>query len=183
MEQSITGLDTFNKHALLLTCTPSKHGQVTAQACFDPQVISVPFMNRVLSLFGDILQLLDQQLTLPLRDVPTLSQEDRSQIFSWNSHMLSPTIHYYVHDLILEHCARAPEAPAVCAWDGGFTYGELDRLSSNLAAHLAWHGVCPDSLVPLYFEKSRWTTVAILAVLKAGGAFILLDLNHLMACL
>ncbi|KAJ5642798.1 hypothetical protein N7490_006798 [Penicillium lividum] len=71
-----------------------------------------------------------------------------------------------------------PDAPAVCAWDGDLTYGELDALSSVLAAHLAERGVGPEIFVPLCFEKSRWTTVAMLGVMKAGGAFVLLDLSH-----
>jgi amino acid adenylation domain-containing protein len=54
----------------------------------------------------------------------------------------------------------------------------LDRLSSALAAHLAGLGVRPEVFVPLLFEKSRWTTVAMLGVMKAGGAFVLLDPSH-----
>lgn len=60
------------------------------------------------------------------------------------------------------------------------TYGRLDELSSKLAGHLVNRvGIAEvETLVPLYFEKSIWTIVAMLAVLKAGGAFVLLDPNH-----
>ena len=83
-----------------------------------------------------------------------------------------------MHALVEERCRAQPDAPAVCAWDGDFTYGELDALSSALAAHLAERGVGPEVFVPLCFEKSRWTTVALLGVMKAGGAFVLLDPSH-----
>ncbi|KAF3389866.1 hypothetical protein EIK77_000193 [Talaromyces pinophilus] len=55
------------------------------------------------------------------------------------------------------------------------TYEDLDYQSSVLAGHLASHGVGPEVLVPLGFEKSKWMTVSILAVLKAGGAWVALD--------
>ncbi|KAJ2979685.1 hypothetical protein NQ176_g3099 [Zarea fungicola] len=64
---------------------------------------------------------------------------------------------------------------AVCAWDGDLTYDMVHRLSTKLAAQLVRHGVNSDIPVPLCFHKSKWTPVAILAVLKAGGAFVLLD--------
>lgn len=56
-------------------------------------------------------------------------------------------------------------------------YGELDALSSRLAAHLAGLGLGLGSVdvVPLCFEKSMWTAVAVLGVVKTGAAFVLLD--------
>ncbi|KAF7597027.1 hypothetical protein BBP40_011393 [Aspergillus hancockii] len=80
-----------------------------------------------------------------------------------------------VHDIILQQCKARGLETAVYAWDGQFSYNELDRLSSNLAQHLWCHGVGPETFVALYFDKSKWTAVAILAVMRAGGAFILLD--------
>ncbi|KAK1913072.1 hypothetical protein P3342_005008 [Pyrenophora teres f. teres] len=53
-----------------------------------------------------------------------------------------------------------PNAPAIFAWDGELTYGELDALSTKLAGHLTQLGVKPEDVVPLCFEKSMWTLVA-----------------------
>ena len=71
-------------------------------------------------------------------------------------------------------CAQ-PDAPAVCAWDGCLTYDEIWTLSSRLAHHLVGLGIRADVVVPLLFEKSMWTPVAMVGVLRAGGAFLLLD--------
>lgn len=71
-----------------------------------------------------------------------------------------------------------PEAEAVRAWDATFTYRELDLHSTRLAYHLAQLGVKEEVIVPLCFEKSAWVVVAMLAVLKAGGAFVPLDPAH-----
>ncbi|KAK4182166.1 Nonribosomal peptide synthetase 3, partial [Podospora australis] len=76
-----------------------------------------------------------------------------------------------VHHLIKAIAGRNPLSPAICAWDGQMSYGELDELSTRLAGYLIGLGVKPEEIVPLCFEKSKWTIVAMLAVLKAGGAF------------
>jgi amino acid adenylation domain-containing protein len=55
------------------------------------------------------------------------------------------------------------------------TYAELDRSTTFLAAHLQSHGVGPDSLVCLCFDRSLDMVVGLLGVLKAGGAYVPLD--------
>jgi amino acid adenylation domain-containing protein len=83
-----------------------------------------------------------------------------------------------VHDLIEAHMVRESSAPSVCSWDGGWTYEELDRLSSALASQLVACGVECEDFVPLLVPKSKWTAVAVLAVIRSGAAFVLLDEAH-----
>ncbi|KAI1078912.1 hypothetical protein F5B20DRAFT_197822 [Whalleya microplaca] len=77
--------------------------------------------------------------------------------------------------MIQKHRDQRPASQALCSWDGDFTYSELDDYSSLLASHLVKQGVSAEVIVPVCFEKSRWTVIAVLAVLKAGAAFVLLD--------
>jgi non-ribosomal peptide synthetase component F len=80
-----------------------------------------------------------------------------------------------VHTVIESQEAKTPYAPAISAWDGTKNYAELDSYASILAADLVRRGVGPGMFVPLCLSKSQWVPVAVLAVLKAGGAFLLLD--------
>lgn len=80
-----------------------------------------------------------------------------------------------MHDIILEKMVEDPDRPAVISWDGEMTYGELDRLSRGLAIKLRELGVGVGTTVPLCFEKSMWTVVGVLAVMRAGAAFSLTD--------
>ena len=100
--------------------------------------------------------------------------EEQQQIWEWNR-TLPEAVTTCTHHLIEARAISQLESPAVCSWDGNLTYGELEDLSTRLAGYLAGQGVGPEVLVPLYFEKSMWTIVAMLAVLKAGGAFVPLD--------
>ncbi|KAF4156800.1 hypothetical protein CNMCM6069_006322 [Aspergillus lentulus] len=80
-----------------------------------------------------------------------------------------------VNELICHECVEHPSRLAVDAWDIQFTYQELDELSTNLAQHLVAIGVRTGEFVPICLEKSGWTPIAMLAVIKSGAAFILLD--------
>jgi amino acid adenylation domain-containing protein len=96
----------------------------------------------------------------------------------WNQ-KVPPAAGTHVHCLIKAQATQHPELQAVCSWDGSLAYDELDKYSSQLASHLSVsHGVGPEVIVPLCFEKSVWTIVGLLAVLKAGGAFLLLDVSQ-----
>ncbi|KAI9933996.1 hypothetical protein MW887_005068, partial [Aspergillus wentii] len=112
-----------------------------------------------------------------LREVDLCSPYDMAQLKEWNK--WSPMEHdSCVHDVIYEQCIKQPEALAVSSWDGDLTYQELDRLSSRLAVHLNTLGVGPERFVPLCFEKSKWAIVAMLGVIRAGGAYVFLDPSY-----
>ncbi|CAG8904531.1 unnamed protein product [Penicillium egyptiacum] len=102
------------------------------------------------------------------------SERNYSQVQKLNANA-PQRVEQCAHHLVDQQTKVQPLAPAVCAWDGDFTYGELDHLASQWAAHLAQYGAGPEKLIPVHFEKSKWAVVAILAVVKAGAAFVLLD--------
>jgi fusarinine C synthase len=111
---------------------------------------------------------------------PTELEEDSvtsrtlEQIWRWNS-PLPPTLATCMHDLIAQQAQQSPSRAAVNSWDGDLTYGEVDEFSTRLAHRLLSIGVGLGTNVPVLFEKSRWTVVAVLAVMKAGGTFALMD--------
>ena len=81
-----------------------------------------------------------------------------------------------MHHLVNARAREIPAAEAVCAWDGRLTYRQLDLLSETVAQRLVRLGVGPGVYVPFAYEKSMWTVVATLGILKAGGAFVPLNL-------
>ena len=83
-----------------------------------------------------------------------------------------------LHRLFEEQVRRSPNAPAVVDTQGVLTYEELDRRAELLASHLRSLGVGPDELVGVYMERCVEYVVACLAALKAGGAFLTLELAY-----
>jgi amino acid adenylation domain-containing protein len=80
-----------------------------------------------------------------------------------------------VPGLFAEQVARNPGAPAVESADGSWSYAELDRYSSTLAAGLRRLGVRTGAPVAVVLPRSAAQIGVLLAVLKAGGAYLAID--------
>ncbi|KAJ3954596.1 hypothetical protein N0V92_008896 [Colletotrichum tropicale] len=114
---------------------------------------------------------LDQHSSLPAGSLDLLKQ--------WN--MEPPVTAAYSNSVSAFRAMTRSQgsAPAVCSWDGDLTYNELDRLSDRLAYKLrVEHGVRRQSVVAFSCIKATSAVIIMLAVWKAGGAFLALDINH-----
>ena len=113
----------------------------------------------------------------PVSCVGLVTARDWEQILRWNA-TLPTKVDSCVHDLILEHANASPESPAICSWDGNLTYAELDRMTCLLAHRFAAAGIGAEVLVPICFRKSMYAIISMVAIHRAGGAFIPLDPSH-----
>ncbi|MEH0971263.1 amino acid adenylation domain-containing protein [Micromonospora sp. CPCC 205546] len=77
--------------------------------------------------------------------------------------------------LFAEQVAARPDAPAVQDDQGVLSYGELDARAERLARALVARNVRPDDLVAIVLPRDRTMVIALLAVAKAGAAFLCLD--------
>ena len=82
------------------------------------------------------------------------------------------------HHLFETWVARQPDADAVVFDGHAMTYAEVNAEANRLARHLRELGVVPDVIVGVCLERSSSLIVAVLAVLKAGGAFLPLDPDY-----
>ncbi|MTH94501.1 AMP-binding protein, partial [Roseibium sp. RKSG952] len=71
-----------------------------------------------------------------------------------------------------------PEAPAVIDGPREFSYGDLDAASSRLAQYLVARGAGPECVVGVCVERSAELIVSLLAIWKAGGAYLPLDPDY-----
>ncbi|KAJ5151019.1 uncharacterized protein N7482_010271 [Penicillium canariense] len=122
----------------------------------------------------EILNTVMSDMSNTISTVLKLGELDRSEIWRWNK-ALPPAADTGIQDLISEQVQKQPTAQAICSWDGNLTYEEVGRYSTDLARHLVGLGLQVGQIVPICFEKSRWTIVAVMGVIKAGGAFVLMD--------
>ncbi|KAM0304292.1 hypothetical protein ACHAPM_002372 [Fusarium culmorum] len=130
--------------------------------------------NHLAQAFVEVLNTTLTDPDTTLSSVLPLGKLDKSVIWNWNKD-LPPPVPECIHTLISEQVRLRPDAQAICSWDGDLTYAEMDDLSTLLAQHLIDLGVKNGDIVPLCFEKSRWTTVGVMGVIKAGAAFVLMD--------
>ncbi|KAK0510133.1 hypothetical protein JMJ35_007527 [Cladonia borealis] len=116
----------------------------------------------------------DQNATDRREDLDSLGQHDRNRLRDLNQEML-PLVNALIHSQIETRAERHPLNEAVCAWNGTLTCEELNQRANTLASSLIAAGVQVGDYVPLLFEKSKWYIVSILAVHKAGAAFVPLE--------
>ena len=84
---------------------------------------------------------------------------------------------YLLHQLLTESAARGPGAEAVRLLDQALTYGELERLSNQVAHALIANGVMPRDRVGIYLHKSPSAIAGIFGIMKAGACYVPVDAN------
>ena len=107
--------------------------------------------------------------------LPLLTEEERRQQAAWNQTEVVYDAPACLHEMVAATVARTPHAVAVTCDDRELTYAELDRRANGLAHRLRQLGVGPEIVVPVLLDRSEDLVVAVLGVLKAGGAFMPLD--------
>ncbi|KAK1759075.1 non-ribosomal peptide synthetase [Echria macrotheca] len=144
---------------------------------FWTDALSVTQAQHIAAFFTHALFNLTEKPTVPISDLDHVPNSTKEVIWSWNANT-PPTTSDCMHRMVEQQVNIRPDEQAVCGWDAKFSYKEMDCLADRLSHHLTALGVGPEILVPVCFDKSAWTVIAMLAVLKAGGAVVPLDANH-----
>ncbi len=115
----------------------------------------------------------------PVSALEMMSVEERTQLaFTWNDTQSDYPQDMLVHELFELQVERRPEAIAVVCEGEEITYSELNRRANEMARRLQTLGVGPETLVGVALERSIELVVALLGILKAGGAFVSFDFTY-----
>ncbi len=152
--------------------------RVTAE--FRTDLFDDETIDRMLRHFG---VLLEAAVTMPdtrIGDLPIMDDDERQRVlYEWNDTEAGYPDHATIHGLIEEQVRRRPSDVAVECTENGerttLTYAELDRRANRLASTLHALGVRADERVAICLDRGVSTAVAILGVLKAGGAYLPID--------
>ena len=130
-------------------------------------------------MLGHFLTLLSGAAAAPETSVwhlPLLAPAERRQVIeTWNETDQAFPRDLLLHQLFEAQAARTPEAEALVVGELRLTYGELNRRANRLAHRLRAAGVRPEDRVGICLRRSERMLVSLLAVLKAGGAYLPLD--------
>ncbi|KAJ4491140.1 hypothetical protein C8J55DRAFT_556731 [Lentinula edodes] len=141
----------------------------------------------ILPRFHSLLSLLHDATPLEtvLYELTSVTEHEEKLLLQWgvatpeqqsSEHEYSAVIHHYIEKVARE----TPEAVALQFENHTFVrYGELDQQADNLARYLVHElGVHPGDLVLEFFDRSVEMIIAQLAILKAGAAYVPLDIVH-----
>jgi amino acid adenylation domain-containing protein len=119
---------------------------------------------------------LDASLQSEASVSPMFSAMERERIpHEWNDTTLAYRRDRCIHELFEEQVGKTPDSAALVCGEESLSYRELNRRANQLAHYLRSLGVIPDAPVGICSERGPQMIVALLAVLKAGGAYHPLD--------
>lgn len=135
----------------------------------------LPFtLTRYINTLVDTINICIFEPTKQVQDCIVPTTHDLNEIWGWN-HELPSSYNFCMQELISARARATPEKTAIDSWDGTLTYNQVDRYSTSFANLLKSKGVKLNEFLPLCFEKSRWTIVAVLAAMKIGATFVMMD--------
>lgn len=136
-------------------------------------------MHRLAGYFVKMAQEVIKDPEQPLKHISFMDHTElETLIYQWNQTRADYPKERTVAQLFEEQVKRQPEKVAVEYEDRKLTYAELNNQANYLAQELRAKGVQPDTLVGILIERSIEAVVGILAVLKAGGAYLPIDPDY-----
>jgi natural product biosynthesis luciferase-like monooxygenase protein len=146
--------------------------------CYREDVLDARTLSR---MEGQFIAFLDDLLRggKRLRELTILSSEERELLFwEWNRTDVRWERDRCVHHLFEAQVRRTPNATGLVFCNEEISYAELNARANQVAHHLIGQGVRPGALVGVLMNRSADLIVGMLAILKAGAAYVPLDPDY-----
>ena len=149
--------------------------EMTCTIVFDAHLFQRETISRFADHFCNLISDATRNGPCPISSLAILSEEERTRILmDWNQ-TDGPYPNVCVHELFEQQVARTPESVAVEYRETSWTFRELNVRADRLSRTLRSYGVNAETLVGLSLHRSAEMVVAMLAILKAGAAYVPLD--------
>ncbi|MFK0166248.1 amino acid adenylation domain-containing protein [Rhizobium sp. NPDC090279] len=163
---------------LVITVSPASADKLRIGIGFDPQKHDRKQISRFARDLAIALTQLNANPAAQIRHIPFVSPEELDRLSAPYPDAPEPDDGTPIHEVISAQARRRPNAFAVAQGEKSVTHGELELAANRLAHRLIAMGIGPEKRVAIALEKSIDAIIAILAVLKAGGAFTPVEPDH-----
>jgi len=154
-------------------------GRLRCKLTVNQDSFSPATAERMLTHYRQLLEAFTEEPGQCIWTLPMLSPAEKQQLLvDWNNTGVKWPDDLSTPQLIARQVAADPHRPAVNGAGGALTYGELDRRANQVAHRLLQLGAGPDQLVAIAMRRSPEAVAAIVGVLKAGAAYLPLELSH-----
>jgi len=163
----------------LLLSVSEDEGRLRCALEYNIDLYDAATIDRMLENLGAILEDAVVEPGERVSEMLLLEASQREQqVVSWNKTAAEYPREKCVHELIQQQAAQTPNSIAVVCRAEQITYAELNRQANQLARYLRDQGVKPADRVGVYLERSIGLMVTLLAVQKAGAAYVPLDPSY-----
>jgi amino acid adenylation domain-containing protein len=173
-------------HTNILFTFRRSEREVEGQLHYNSFVFTPSTVEGIITRFTHLVRRMKESLDQALVDIEILSEEEKQQVlFDFNHTQGEYPKDKTIHQLFEEQAERAGDRVAVIGMEHGpwavrhaVTYRQLNETANQLAGLLREKEVGPDSIVAIVMESSIDRIAAILAALKAGGAYLPIDTEY-----
>ncbi|MDJ1184731.1 non-ribosomal peptide synthetase/type I polyketide synthase [Roseofilum casamattae] len=149
---------------------------LTLECEYNSELLDSATIQQILGHFQTLLEGIVANPDPCISNLPLLNTAQQQQLLvNWNDTEVKYPQNKCIHQLFEEQVEKTPEAVAAVFAGEQLTYQELNRRANQLAHYLSSLGVEADALVGICVERSLEMLVGILAILKAGSAYVPLD--------
>ena len=143
---------------------------------YDATLFDADVVERFGKHFIALLESIATAPDAPIASAALLDATERERVLrAWNDTALAYPRDHDLVALIEARVERTPDAKALTFGNEHLTYRQLHQRVQRMAAYLRERGVGPEVVVALYVQRSADMLVALLAILRAGGAYLPLD--------
>ncbi|PLZ98347.1 non-ribosomal peptide synthetase [Fischerella thermalis CCMEE 5268] len=143
---------------------------------YNTDLFNADTIHRMLGHFQTLLQGIVSNPNIGIAELPLLTEPERHQLLvEWNNTQKNYPQNLCIHQLFEQQVERTPDAIALIFGNQKLTYRELNERANKLAHYLKTLDVKPEVLVGICMERSLEMVIGILAIIKAGGAYLPLD--------
>lgn len=148
--------------------------KISVRTSYNSCLFKEDSIKALCARFESVLKQAIGDLNKKLKDFSIITEEEKNRIlFDFNNTKADFPEDKTIHQLFEEQVEKTPDNIAVVFKDRKLTYRELNREANRLANYLiSQHGIKPDTLVGLFIENSIEQIIAILGILKSGGAYV-----------
>lgn len=162
-----------NHYPLCLAAAVDPHLELILQ--YTPGAFDRDTVQTYAARLVRVLRQLAADPGLKVAGLDVMEPAERERILADATDRRVPTADVTITARVEAQTARTPDAIAVVADGESLTYAELDARAERLAVELVARGVGPETVVSVVLPRTATMTVALLGVLKAGGAYLPVD--------
>lgn len=152
--------------------------KVTGVIKYNTDIFSKERIERMAGHAEVLLKGIIENPNAKISELPFITTKEKEQINEWNSTDVKYDTSKLIHEIISANAATEADRTAVEIGDKKLSYKELEEETNKLANYLISKGVKPDTLVGVVMDRSLEMMIALLGIMKSGGAYVPIDPSY-----
>ncbi|GAB3930924.1 non-ribosomal peptide synthetase [Larkinella terrae] len=168
----------YENFELFFNATGSEKA-LTIEWSYNTQLFKAETIDRMMTEFANLLKTIVAYPSIVISEIKFMSETSlKEQLTQWNDTEVDYPNHTPLHDLIAQSAASYPNKTALRFNKQETSYQVLNETANQLAHHLIQKGIAKGDVIGIALDRSPNMLITLLAVLKAGAAYLPLDPDY-----